>query len=113
MRNENRRIKVVTTVKADIKQFGQQEVITSKYEYLHFGFHSFRTVPFLDESSTICGYQLIIEGLENPSIDKKHRYQILNFLDGERNNYLKYESDVVQYGYQRYFNTGMSKLKSL
>jgi hypothetical protein len=65
-------------------------------------------VPFLDESSTICGYQLIIEGDKTIIIDKKHRFQILSFLDGERNNYLKYESDVVQYGYQRFNNTEMS-----
>lgn len=83
----------MTDVKADIKQFGQQEIITSKYEYQYFGFTSFRTLPYFDDSSKICGYQIIITG--NESLEKKHRYQILNFLDGSRNNYLKYESDVV------------------
>ena len=93
-----------TLERAEIKQLGRYELIPNKTEYDFFGYSFHRAIPYINAKNEIQGLQLLIAGGEDKK-DGKDRFQVINIMDDKDcNNIIKYQSDIIQYGHQRFYN---------
>ena len=102
--NKKTRMGGITTTleRAEIKQLGRYELLPNKTEWDFFGYSFHRAIPYVNANNDIKGLQLLIAGDHK---DGKERFQIINLLDDDDcNNIIKYRSDIIEYGHQRFYN---------
>ena len=90
-----------------VKFYGQKEILVKKEELEYFGFNKFDCIPFFDKEGQVHGCSLVIQGLpkegKEATKDNK-RMQVINLLQDDYNNLIKYRSDIVEYGVQNFYN---------